>query len=169
MKSKNVVIKTETIHLHISPFGFFHYGKEFFDAAKGFKQPAHYSPVPYFLYCRSIELALKAFLLGKGVPKEDLPKKNLYGHDLEKILKKAQEKDLHEFVKITPEQEKEILKANKYYVDKKVGGFEYFDVHKAAKGYPELPNLLLLEKTAAELVTNLKSFCLNAARIKKTA
>jgi len=67
MKSKNVVIKAEPGHLHISPFGFFHYGKEFFDAAKGFKHPAHYSPVPYFLYCRSIELVLKAFLLGRRV------------------------------------------------------------------------------------------------------
>ena len=169
MKSKNVVIKAESGHIQISPYGFFLYAKDFFDAAKAFKRLKLYSPVPYFLYCRSMELALKAFLLGKGVPKEDLPKKNLYGHDLEKILKKAQEKDLREFVKITPEQEKEILKANKYYVDKKVGGFEYFDVHKVAKGYPELPNLLLLEKTAAELVTNLKSFCLNAAQIKKTA
>ena len=161
MKSKNVVIKTEPVHLHISPFGFFHYGKEFFDAAKGFKQPAHYSPVPYFLYCRSIELVLKAFLLGKGVPKKDLPNMNLFGHDLGKILKKAQEMGLREFVMITPEQEKEILKANEYYYSNK--GFEYFDVTKAATAYRELPDLLLLEKAAAELVTYLKSFCLNAA------
>ena len=160
MKSKNVVIKAEPGHLYISPFGFFYYGKEFFNAAKGFKQSAHYSPVPYFLYCRSIELVLKAFLLGKGVPKKDLPKKNLYCHDLGKILKKAQEMGLREFVKITPDQEKEILKANKYYDSNK--GFEYFDVTKAATGYLELPDLLLLEKAAAELVTYLKSFCLNA-------
>ena len=158
MKSKNIVIKTEPGHIHISPFGFFLYGKDFFDAAKGFKQPEHYSPVPYFLYCRSIELLLKAFLLGKDVPKKDL--KNVYGHDLGIILKKAQEMDLREFVKITPEQEKEISRANKYYAFK---GFEYFEFTKAVTGYPELPDLLLLEKAAAELVTYLKSFCLNVA------
>lgn len=161
MKSKSYVLKAEPGHIHISPFGFFHYGEQFFDAAKGFIHPPHYSPVAYFLYCRSIELLLKAFLLGKGVPKKDLPKKKLFGHDLGKILKKAQKMGLYELVKITSEQEKEILKANKYYDSNK--GFEYFDVHRAAKGYPELPDLLLLEKAAAELVNYLKSFCLNAA------
>ena len=159
MKPKNVVIKAEPITVHISPFGFFHYGKEFFDAAKGFKQSAYYSPAPYFLYCRSIELVLKAFLLGKGVPKKDLPKRNLYWHDLEKILKKAKDLGLSKFVKITPDQEKEISKANKYYPSK---GFEYFEVIKAVNAYPELPDLLFLENVASELVTHLESFCLNA-------
>lgn len=159
MKPKNVVIKAEPGIINISPFGFFHYGKEFFDTAKGFKQSAHFSPVPYFLYCHSIELALKAFLLVKGVPKKDLPKQNLYGHDLEKILEKAKELDLEKFVKIAPEQEREISKANKYYVSK---GFEYFEVIKAVTAYPELPDLLFLEKVASELVTHLESFCLNA-------
>ena len=159
MKAQDVVIKAEPITVHISPFGFFNYGKEFFDAVKGFKQSTYYSPVPYFLYCRSIELVLKAFLLGKRVPKKDLPKKKLYGHDLEKILKKAKELDIGKFIKITPEQEKEILKANRYYASK---GFEYFEVIKAVKAYPELPDLLLLEKVTSELVTKLESFCLNA-------
>jgi hypothetical protein len=159
MKPKNLVIKAEPGIIHISPFGFFHYGKEFLDAAKGFKQSAYYSPAPYFLYCRSIELFLKAFLLAKGVPKKHLPKRNLYWHDLEKILKKAQDLSLSAFVKITPEQEKEISKANRYYAFK---GFEYFEVIKGVKAYPELPDLLFLEKVASELVTHLESFCLNA-------
>lgn len=158
MKPKNVVIKAEPGIIHISPFGFFHYGKEFLDAAKGFKQSAYYSPAPYFLYCRSIELVLKAFLLGKGVPKNDLPKRTL-SHDLEKIFKKAQDLGLSEFVNITPEQEREIAKANRYYASK---GFEYFEVIKAVKAYPELPDLLLLEKISSELVSYLESFCLNA-------
>lgn len=160
MKSQNVVIKAEPITLHISPYGFFHYGKEFFNVAKDIKQSTNYSPVPYFLYCHSIELVLKAFLLGKGVPKQDLPKKNLYGHDLEKILKKAKNLELGKFIEITLEQEKEISKANKYYAFK---GFEYFEVIKAMKAYPELPDLLLLAKVTSELLTSLKSFCcLNA-------
>jgi SOS response regulatory protein OraA/RecX len=115
--------------------------------------------VPYFLYCRSIELVLKAFLLVKGVPKKDLPKRNLYGHDLGKILEKAKELDLEKFVKITPEQEREISKANKYYASK---GFEYFEVIRALKAYPELPDLQVLDQVASELVTYLESFCLNA-------
>ncbi|MEN8264934.1 MAG: hypothetical protein ABFR82_15895 [Nitrospirota bacterium] len=157
MKPKNIVIKAEPIAVHISPFGFFHYGKNFFDVAKGFKQSSYYSPVPYFLYCHSIELILKAFLIGKGVSKKDL--KKLYGHDLEKILNTAKNLGLITFVKITPGQEKEISKANKYYASK---GFEYFEVTKAIKAYPALPDLTLLEKIASELVTCLESFCINA-------
>lgn len=160
MKPKNLEIKVGPITVRVSPYGFFHYGKEFFDAANGFKKPAYYSPVPYFLYCRSIELVLKAFLLGNGVPMKDLPKKKLYWHYLDKILKKAQDLGLSKFVNITPEQEEEILKANKYYAYNK--GFEYFKVIKAVKAYPELPDLLLLEKIASELLTYLESFCLNA-------
>lgn len=95
----------------------------------------------------------------KGVPKKDLPKRNLYWHDLEKILEKAKELDLEKFVKITPEQEREISKANKYYAFK---GFEYFEVIRAVKAYPELPDLLVLDQVASKLVTYLESFCLNA-------
>ena len=156
MKPKNVLTKAEPITLSISPFGFFHYGKDFFDVAKGFKQSTYYSPVPYFLYCHSIELILKAFLIGNGIPKKDLRK--LYGHDLEKVLTKAKDLGLSTYVKITSEQEKEISKANRYYASK---GFEYFKVTKAVKAYPELPDLLVLEKITTELVTCLESFCIN--------
>jgi hypothetical protein len=47
--------------------------------------------------------------------------------------------------------------------DKERIRFEFDDVTKTATGYPELPDLLLLEKVSAELVTSLKSFCLAAA------
>jgi hypothetical protein len=160
MKPKTYTIKAKPVFINISPFGFFHYGKEFLDVTKGVEQSTGYSPVPYFLYCRSIELFLKAFLLVKGVTKKDLKSMKNYGHDLEKILKKAQELGLSQFVEITPEQEKEISKANEYYASK---GFEYFEVIKAVKAYPELPDLSLLEKVAFELVNNLKIVCLNAA------
>jgi len=158
----NITIKADPIHVHISPYGLFYYGKEFFNAAKGVVQSTKYSPVPYYLYCHSIELLLKSFLLVEGVPKKELKKQKLYGHDLEKILKGAQKLGLSKFVKIRPEQGKEILKANEYYnIPHK--GFEYFEVVQAVTGYPELPDLSLLEKVASELVTNLETVCLNAA------
>jgi hypothetical protein len=45
-----------------------------------------YSPVPYFLYCRSLELVLKAYLLARGVSKGNL---NKFGHDLLKLVEEA--------------------------------------------------------------------------------
>lgn len=144
---------------NLSPYGFFHYGRSFFDTAKAFKQSAYFSPVPYYLHCHAIELLLKAFLLAKGVPKTDLPKPALYRHDLDKILKKAKELGLGAVVTITQEQEKEIEKANKYYADK---GFEYFYVINAVRAYPELPDLSSLEWVASALLTQLEAICLNA-------
>ncbi len=83
-------IKAKHVTINITPFGFYHYGKEFFDAAVGFKQSTKYSPVSYYLYCHSIELFLKAFLLVKGVSKKELKNSKNYGHNLEKILKKQE-------------------------------------------------------------------------------
>lgn len=154
MESKDVVINYKPIIVHISPLGFLYYAKGFLAATKGIRQNEYFSPVPYFLHCHAIELALKAFLLGKGVSKKDLKK---LGHNLEKILKKARDLGLSDFIKITSELEKEISKANKYYSSK---DFEYFEVINAMTAYPELPDLLLLELVASSLVTNLEPFCL---------
>lgn len=71
-KPKTQVIEVRTAHLFVSPLGFHFYASEFLDAARSAKRPEHFSPVPYYLYCRSIELSLKSFLLCKGVPKDDL-------------------------------------------------------------------------------------------------
>jgi hypothetical protein len=65
----NVVIKVPPMVLHISPLGFHRYASEFLRAAQGFKINDGFSPVPYYLICRSTELSLKAFLLAKGEPK----------------------------------------------------------------------------------------------------
>jgi hypothetical protein len=113
MNPKDMIIKADPIKVNISPYGFFHNGKEFFDTAKTFNQTAHFSPIPYYLFCHAIELLLKAFLLANGISKKDLPKRDIYGHNLEKILKKANELGLGKFVTIIPEQKREIEKASK--------------------------------------------------------
>ncbi len=159
MNPKDTTIKADPIRANISPYGFFYYGREFFDTAKTFKHSAHFSPVPYYLFCHAIELLLKAFLLANGISKKDLPKRNIYGHNLERILKRANELGLGAIVTITPEQEREIQKANKYYTSK---GFEYFDVIGMTKAYSKLPDLSVLDHVASILLTQLEAVCLNA-------
>jgi len=154
----NYVLKAEPGVLHISPLGFHRYASEFLRAAQGFKINDGFSPVPYYLICRSMELVLKAFLLAKGLPKEKLKERNL-GHDLEKALKKAISLGLDKVVSITPQHEEEIRKANNYYASK---GFEYFEVTRAATGYPNLPDLRGLSDFASLLVIKLKPLCLEA-------
>ena len=73
-----------------------------------------------FLYCRAIELVLKAFLRAKGVPTQDLIKK--IGHDLKKALNKAEKLGLDEYAKLTTDQRDAIDFVNPYYRGKV---FEY--------------------------------------------
>lgn len=48
----------------------------------------------YFLGCHAIELALKSYLLSVGVPIEDITDVQKYGHDIDKLLDDALEKQL---------------------------------------------------------------------------
>jgi len=70
----NTVITPATATVNISPIGFHHYASQFAASARQAQAGlgGTFSPVPYYLYCRSLELVLKAFLLAKGVPKDDL-------------------------------------------------------------------------------------------------
>ena len=144
--------------LHISPLGFHRYAGEFLRAAKDFPTNETFSPVPYYLICRSIELALKAFLLARGVSKRELKLRSL-GHDLEKVLEKAVSMGLDEIVSISFQHNEELKKANSYYLSK---GFEYFEVISAVTGYRNLPNLTVLSEFATLLGTNLKQVCMQA-------
>jgi len=153
-----VEIKVPTMVLHISPLGFHRYASEFLRATKDFKINDGFSPVPYYLICRSLELALKAFLLAKGVPQKRLKERNL-GHDLEKVLKKAISMGLDKVLSITPQHEEELKKANNYYASK---GFEYFKVIRAMTGYRDLPDISVLSDLASLLVTKLESLCWKA-------
>lgn len=154
----NYVLKAEPGVLHISPLGFHRYASEFLRAAQGFKINDGFSPVPYYLICRSMELALKAFLLAKGLPKKKLKERNL-GHDLEKVLNKAISMGLNKVVSISPQHKMELRKANNYYASK---GFEYFEVIRAVTGYQNLPDLTALSDFALLLLTKLEPPCLQA-------
>ena len=153
-------ITPPTDHVNISPFGFHRYASEFAKYAREAHVEAKgkFSPIPYYLYCHSLELVLKAFLLAKGVAKADLKKRSL-GHDLSKILLKAKALGLEETVPLAAHWEPEIRKANAYYNDK---GFEYFSVVDAVRGYPDLPALDVLNEIATAFLSGLERVCLDA-------
>jgi hypothetical protein len=91
-----------TRHLHddperTTPIGLARYACEFMEAAlaaddKMGRREGHeiVAPVPVmFLVGQSVELALKAFLLSKGIPLSKL--RQDYGHELHRSLRKAKE------------------------------------------------------------------------------
>lgn len=160
MSAENIVISVPAATVNISPIGFHAYASEFATYARLAQASlgATFSPVPYYLYCRSLELVLKAFLLAKGVAKKDLKERNL-GHDLTKILRRAKAVGLERLVPFSASWEAEVHKANGYYSRK---GFEYFHVVAALRRYPDLPRLDVLNEIVTALLEKLEQVCLEA-------
>jgi len=153
----------QTVHVapataRISPLGFLTYARDFLQAEASFVDPGRYSPVPYFLICQSIELALKAFLLARGLEVADA--KNDIGHDLGLALEKAREAELGGTVRVSTEVEAAVARATAYYKDGK--RFQYFRVIDAVRSYPDLPDLSVLREFARILAERLEPICLAA-------
>ena len=156
-KPRRQVIKVSPVKARIGPLGFHKYAADFLQAAKSVEKRDSFSPVPYYLYCRAIELVLKAYLLAKGVSVKELKNSRRLGHDLVKALNMAKSLGLDTVIRLKSKEEEEITKANDYYKSK---GFEYFGLQMLA--YPDLPDLLVLDRCSSRLVTKLKSVCVAA-------
>jgi hypothetical protein len=148
---RNFVIQIEPIKLNITPFGFHKYALDYLEIADKWTSKSGYSPVPYFLYCRSIELGLKAYLLAIGKNLKYV--KGSVGHDLTLGLKNSRLNKLDEIVETTHIEQKEIELANKYY---KTKGFEYFFVLNHITGLTELPKLNILKEYSYKLLRKIK-------------
>jgi len=132
------------INVNASPTMFHVYALHYFECNQAFVNRHPFSPVPYFLLCRAIELELKSRHLESKSRKQV---KKDYGHNLtksydaldpsEKIL------DMSEYA--------ELVKASRIYdVPKK--GFEYCSVYDAATGFKSFPALAVLDQIARRLL-----------------
>jgi hypothetical protein len=86
MTDQTIVMPGPIVY-NFAPLGFWNYANHFLIVAR-LAPTDPFPPVPYFPYCHSIELALKAFLLHKGVTKTELKEKT--GHSLERVTKPPQ-------------------------------------------------------------------------------
>jgi len=133
--------------------GFVNYAAQYAEAAGlAAHRAGFFSPVPYMLYCRAIELSLKAYLLHSGVPVADLARPPLR-HNLVRILARADELGLGKLLRLNRRQRAEIQRAHAYY-DRK--GFEYFDPLKEVAGRRHLPQLPILAETVRLLLQQLR-------------
>ena len=156
-----VVQLAATLHVHISPYGFWAWGREFLEARGRLRVSRKgFSPVPYFLTCRAIELELKAYLLAQGKPINYV--KNKVGHNLERALRDAESEGIRKVVRITQRRQDEVRTANAYYnIPNK--GFEYFQPTSLFAGVQKpLPDLKILDHFAAVLVEKLEDVCREA-------
>ena len=112
-----------------------------------FSHPAH------FLFGRSIELVLKAFLLARGVPYSRL-RNPPYGHSLSNLLKESRRRRLGLECQLGKNEIKTILLLDKEYSTKR---HEYIVTGSFAA--PKNMSLLFL---TTKLVTSLDRYCVNS-------
>ncbi len=104
--------------------------------------PRDFSPVPYFLLCRAIELEIKSRHLRE---KKQDEVKDKFGHKLIKAYEALNPKE-----QILSIEELDILQqADNIYYRK---DFEYFEPEDVASGYSRYPDLQMLDRVAEKLI-----------------
>jgi hypothetical protein len=136
------ILPAETGYINFSPVGFKLAACDFRRCADAFKPPK-FSIVPYFLYCRAIELGLKAIHLETHTQQEVM---NKYRHDLIRSYKALP----LERRTLSTEDSDLLAQISKLYKHK---AFEYVQPGDAAHGFSDFPVLEHL----ARLATNFAS------------
>ena len=136
---RKYILKAETGHIKLTPCLFFKYAKECFEAGNYIEKKTRFSVVPYYLYCRSIELSLKAFLFNNNFSINKL--KTQYGHNLIKLFNEFNNiynKSFKNKLNILESEKNELKKASCLY-DKKNKAFEYVKIIHTVHGYNSFP------------------------------
>lgn len=155
-----VVLVSKPATARLAPLGFHIHANNFFELAEKAKgEGQRFVPVAAFLYCRAIELALKAFLLARGQTVDDVVR---HGHDLQKLLLEAYARGLDVVGPLSIEERKTICDLHGQYPNP--SKLAYFDVSAAAdSSIFSLP----LEEFAAvtgKLVRSVERGCYEAAQ-----
>ena len=153
MAKKEITFTIKPGSLNFPTLGFHLYGQDYLDYAVAAKKPRRYSPVPYFLYCQSIELLLKSYLSAYGFKREKLRGRE-FGHDLEKLLSAAREHHLdNALLRSTKQRELAIRKANNLYRGEADARkqFNYLSFETLKTSMSELPDFRILEGIARRL------------------
>jgi hypothetical protein len=137
-----VISEAGGIDANLSPDAFHRWATHYYKCRHDFASPHKFSPVPYFLLCRAIELERKSrHLQGK----RQLEVKRAYGHHLTKAY--AGLPPLEHI--LTPEEVVVLEQASDIYVSK---GFEYFEPEDALTGFRWFPDLSMLDQVAKKLL-----------------
>ncbi|NGP53541.1 hypothetical protein [Thioalkalivibrio sp. XN8] len=133
----------EGVFANLSPDAFHLWATHYYQCRQTFRSPDPFSPVPYFLLCRAIELEFKARHLGA---KRQVQVKHAYWHDLVKSYNglSASEQNLSD------EEFALLSDASAIYKGK---GFEYFDPVDALTGFSRFPDLALLDALAKKIIS----------------
>lgn len=136
------VFQVQGFFANLSPMAFRKWARQYYECAIPLLSRTEFSPVPYFLLCRAIELELKAEHLEiKRQPEV----KSSFGHHLVKSYLA-----LPRHLQVLVIAELDLLKqADSIYSSK---GFEYFNPEHALRGYSQYPNLAALDEVVQKLL-----------------
>lgn len=140
---KGYVLNVEPTVINVTPYGYRRYARQLIDCFDALAKTGAFSPVPYFLCCRAIELAFKAALL-ETTPKPDV--KRVYHHNLVRA-----HSDLKDKILLSNDEIKLLREANDLYLSKE---FEYFNIISALKGFKNFPDLAKLRALAGRIVAH---------------
>ena len=131
--------------------GLWRYANEFHEAGIAVVTVKGRASTPaYYLVCHALELALKAFLRGKGLSIAELSNKKL-GHNLSAILKRAELQGLSQYFSVSAGLRECIDLMNPYYSTK---GLEYMTT--GCKEYPEFNQL---SSEVEKIISGIEDFC----------
>lgn len=130
------------IDANLAPDAFHRWATHYYKCKQDFVGPHKFSPVPYFLLCRAIELQIKSLHL-KRTPQDEVKRK--FGHDLLKAYRALSKTEM----RLNETELNVLTKANEIYSGK---GFEYFVPEDALNRYSRYPSLLDLDSIAKKLL-----------------
>jgi hypothetical protein len=139
----DVTVYLQGVEVNVSPDAFHIYAGHYYKCKQDFKCPDDaFSPVPYFLLCRAIELQIKAKLLKQRKQKQV---KHEFGHGLLDAYKALDAQE-----RILGQSELAVLtEADEIYSRK---GFEYFVPTDALTHFSRYPDLEILDAIAKKLI-----------------
>ena len=130
------------IDANLAPDAFHRWAEHYYKCKQDFVSPHPFSPVPYFLLCRSIELELKARHL--TVMRQTEVKK-AFGHDVMRAYQALPTTEK----RLDPADELMLEQASDIYSGK---GFEYFYPEDALNAFKRYPDLATLDRITRSLL-----------------
>lgn len=150
-----------TIKANLAPEAYHRMANDFYRCKQSFQSEYKFSPIPYFLLCRAIELCLKARHLAQMTQEEI---KSNFGHNILKLYEELKVSLLSPYEVEILTQASRIYDVKKHHEmegDYKVTyagkGFEYYDPQHTYRGYNKFPNLEYLDAIAQKLISDFAS------------
>ena len=156
---RQLVLAPEPAFARLTPLGFHIRATDFFEIAELARVRAEqFSPVASFLYCRALELSLKAYLLARGDSTSDVAR---FGHDLERLLVEAYARGIDVVLELGVEQRAMILSMNEQYMSNRLA---YFDLFATVSGGPIHPSLTAVAEVTGAVLLAVERGCYESGR-----